>query len=399
MNQVYPLVKLGQVISHRNEFIQIDDTQTYKRCRVKLHAQGIILRDVVKGAEIKTKKQQLCKKGEFLVAEIDAKIGGFGIVPENLDKAIVSSHYFLFEINEFLLDRRFLYFFIRTPAFRDQVSSQGSTNYAAIRPNDVLRYIIPLPPLEEQRRIVTRVEELVGKIEGVRSLRQKALEEAEALVDSSARKLLSKINTENTELSCWVDSSRDGIQTGPFGAQLSSHDFLETGVPVLTIGNIQYSGLKLNSLRFVSEDKAQQLNRYVVREGDILFARMGTVGRCCVVPLQAENWLFNYHIIRVALDKKRVDPRFIHWTIRASVDIENYLSKKIRGATREGVNTTIVSSLPCRVPPLSEQHRIVTYLDEFQTKVYTMKRLREEAMKELDALLLSILDKAFKGEL
>lgn len=60
MNQVYPLVPLGKVI-----------------------------RDIVKGAEIKTKKQQFCKKGDFLVAEIDAKIGGFGIVPENLDRAIV----------------------------------------------------------------------------------------------------------------------------------------------------------------------------------------------------------------------------------------------------------------------------------------------------------------------
>ncbi|MBW4632882.1 MAG: hypothetical protein KME30_13595 [Iphinoe sp. HA4291-MV1] len=48
---------------------------------------------------------------------------------------------------------------------------------------------------------------------------------------------------------------------------------------------------------------------------------------------------------------------------------------------------------------IAEQRRIVAYLDELQTKVDTMKRLREEAMKELDVLLSSILDKAFKGEL
>ena len=50
-------------------------------------------------------------------------------------------------------------------------------------------------------------------------------------------------------------------------------------------------------------------------------------------------------------------------------------------------------------PPLTEQRRIVAYLDELQTKIDTMKQLREEAIKELDALLPSILDKAFKGEL
>src|SRR5688572_23890561 len=77
-----------------------DGFTEYKRCRVQLHAQGIVLRDAIPGAEIKTKKQQVCKAGDFLVAEIDAKVGGFGIVPDDLDGAIVSSHYFLFDVNE-----------------------------------------------------------------------------------------------------------------------------------------------------------------------------------------------------------------------------------------------------------------------------------------------------------
>ena len=156
---------LASAIQYRKEFIQIDDLSTYKRCRVQLHAQGIVLRDEVPGAEIKTKRQQVCKVGDFLVAEIDAKVGGFGIVPDELDGSIVSSHYFLFEVNEKVLSRRFLDFFIRTPAFREQVAAQGSTNYAAIRPGDVLGYKIPLPPLPEQRRIVARIESLATKIE------------------------------------------------------------------------------------------------------------------------------------------------------------------------------------------------------------------------------------------
>jgi type I restriction enzyme S subunit len=94
------MVSLGRVLKHRSEFVTIDDTQTYKRCRVQLHAQGIVLRDKLEGAAIKTKSQQICRTGELLVAEIDAKLGGFGIVPPALEGAIVSSHYFLFEIDE-----------------------------------------------------------------------------------------------------------------------------------------------------------------------------------------------------------------------------------------------------------------------------------------------------------
>jgi type I restriction enzyme S subunit len=114
MSNGFPMVPLGRAVRHRCEFIQIDDLKTYKRCRVQLHAQGIVMRDIVQGSDIKTKKQQLCKAGELLVAEIDAKIGGFGIVPQSLDGAIVSSHYFLFSIDDSLIDRRFLDFFIRT---------------------------------------------------------------------------------------------------------------------------------------------------------------------------------------------------------------------------------------------------------------------------------------------
>src|SRR3989337_3074452 len=100
MTTRFPVVPLGQVIRHRKEFVQINDLETYKRCRVQLHAKGIVLRDNVAGSEIKTKEQQVCRAGEFLVAEIDAKVGGFGVVPEELDGSIVSSHYFLFEINQ-----------------------------------------------------------------------------------------------------------------------------------------------------------------------------------------------------------------------------------------------------------------------------------------------------------
>src|SRR5438094_9567105 len=124
MSKAWQIVPLEEFVTHRKEFIRINDLETYKRCRVQLHAQGIVLRDVVSGAEIKTKEQQVCRAGEFLVAEIDAKVGGFGVVPDELDGSIVSSHYFLFEVNEEKLNRRFLDYFIRTPGFRDQVAAR-----------------------------------------------------------------------------------------------------------------------------------------------------------------------------------------------------------------------------------------------------------------------------------
>lgn len=161
--KAWPVFSLADVLRHRKEFITIDDTQHYKRCRVQLHAKGVLLRDSVSGSDIKTKKQQVCRAGEFLVAEIDAKMGGFGLVPTELDGAVVSSHYFLFEPDESCLDARYLDHYCRTQRFRTQVEAQGSTNYAAIRPSDVLAYTIPLPPLSEQQAIVARLDALAEK--------------------------------------------------------------------------------------------------------------------------------------------------------------------------------------------------------------------------------------------
>jgi type I restriction enzyme S subunit len=171
MSTSWPTVALGEVIDHRKDFIIIDDLETYRRPRVQLHAQGIVLRDVVPGAQIKTKKQQVARAGEFLVAEIDAKVGGFGVVPDNLDGSIVSSHYFLYGHKPDRLDNKYLGWFVKTRTFRQQVEAQGSTNYAAIRPDDVLGYEIPLPPLDEQRRIVARIEDLSARVAEAQNLR------------------------------------------------------------------------------------------------------------------------------------------------------------------------------------------------------------------------------------
>jgi restriction endonuclease S subunit len=150
----FPLVKLQKVISQRKHFFTIDDETDYKRCKVQLYAKGVVLRDVVKGEYIKTKKQQACKTDDFLVAEIDAKVGGYGIVPSELENAVVSNHYYLYEIDKAQLLPEFLGLYAKTTEFAKQVKASGSTNYAAIRPAQVLAYEIPLPPLATQIALI-----------------------------------------------------------------------------------------------------------------------------------------------------------------------------------------------------------------------------------------------------
>ena len=178
----WPVVALGEVVRHRKEFITIQPDETYSRCRVQTSARGIVLRDRVPGDAIKTKKQQVCRAGEFLVAEIDAKLGGYGLVPDELNGAIVSSHYFLFEVDEKHLLRKFLHWYCQTPNFLEQVNARGSTNYAAIRPGNVLTYTIPLPSLNEQHRIVAKLDKVAGLVGEAKATKANIRREVQALL-------------------------------------------------------------------------------------------------------------------------------------------------------------------------------------------------------------------------
>lgn len=401
MKKAWPKVRLGEVLTHRKEFIQIDDLTSYKRPRVQLHAQGIVLRDEVPGALIKTKKQQVCRAGDFLVAEIDAKVGGFGIVPESLEDALVSSHYFLFEINTEKLDHRFLDYFIRTPMFRDQVEAQGSTNYAAIRPGHVLGYEIPLPSLEEQRRLVARIEKLAGEVNEAIAFRDMALEEIDALWTSQAGRIFAALENHPTcAISNLGEYNTNPVQTGPFGAQLHSDEFVDNGIPVLNVGNVWPEGLRLERLDHVTPSKAAQLGRYSLRVGDLLFARTGaTLGKVCIVPEGCDGWLMTGHLFRVRFDNKMVYNRFAFYALHASRIVREQVFGHVRGATRPGFNTKLLSNVKLPLPPMSKQHEIVEELDTLKKEIDALKGKHACVRKEMQALMPIILDRAFNGEL
>ncbi|GEO08295.1 N-6 DNA methylase [Segetibacter aerophilus] len=189
-------VELGNVITQRKKFIVIDEFTKYKLCRVQTKALGVVLRSEKTGFEIKTKEQQLCKEGDVIFAEMDARFGGYGIIPSDLDSSIVSSHYFLYEIDHEMLDSQFLEYCLKQPWFLEQVIAKGSTNYASIRPHNVLNYQIPLPTIQEQRSIVSKLKSIT-EIKDLQVLISKEIDELiPSLFNAS---LKNKDNTETVE--------------------------------------------------------------------------------------------------------------------------------------------------------------------------------------------------------
>ena len=395
MSKPWPKVRLGEVLRHRKESITIDDLTNYKRPRVQLHVQGIVLRDEVPGALIKTKTQQVCRAGEFLVAEIDAKVGGFGIVPESLDGSIVSSHYFLFVTDETKLDRRYLGFFLRTPAFREQVAAQGSTNYAAIRPSQVLGYEMPLPPLAEQRRVVARIEELAAQIHEARTLRQQAAEEAEALLLNQVEVAFSQLEACHKPRA--FGSFDPHVTSGP--RNWAKH-YEESGARFYRAQDVGPHGRILEDSKvFISPPLGEQGRSAMLRRGDLMLVITGaTVGRATVYREGLEPGFVSQHVAICRLPQDEVEPEFALWGLRGPNGQAKLLAQRY-GQGKPGLNLSNVRSLSLPFPPLPVQRRIVAELDVLQAEVDALKRLQVETAAELHALLPAILDRAFKGEL
>ena len=385
----WPTVRLGEVLRHRKEFITIDDLTTYKRPRVQIHVQGIVQRDEVPGALIKTKTQQVCRTGEFLVAEIDAKVGGFGIVPKSLNGSIVSSHYFLFVVDESKLNLRFLDYFIRTPTFREQVAAQGSTNYAAIRPAHVLGYEIPLPPLAEQRRVVARIEELAAQIHEARTLRHQAAEEAEALFDSF---LTARFDSSDWPLKPLPEVAE--VARGKFGHRPRNEPRFYGGeFPFIQIGDISNSGRYIRTHSQSLNKDGLAISR-MFPTGTVAIAITGaTIG---VTGILGFDSCFPDSIVGIQARPESVTPEFIYLAVEHA---KKTALAEATQTTQPNINLGNLNRLKVHVPPLAEQRRIVAELDALQAEVDALKRLQAETAKELDALLPAILDRAFKGEL
>lgn len=379
MSKSWPFVALGEVLTHRKKFIQINDLETYKRCRVQLHAQGIVLRDSVAGVEIKTKKQQVCQAGEFLVAEIDAKVGGFGIVPDELDRAIVSSHYFLFGINDAKLDRRFLDFYSKTLAFREQVAAQGSTNYAAIRPINVLGYTIPLPPLAEQQRIVARIEDLAAKIEEARGLRRQAMEEAEALCRSIIFGDTYAVLTHMSEL---VTQKGHDVQV------TADEQYHFAGV--YCFGRGVFRGQQKSGMDFAYKQLGQ------LKAGNFVYPKlMAWEGAFGVVPKECDGLFVSPEFPIFEVIENRILPETLDVYFRTPAVWPQVAGESTgTNVRRRRLNPKDFLSYRIPLPSMESQLR----LRQVMQQTHGLKRLQAETAAELDAMLPSILDKAFKGE-
>lgn len=164
---------LSKVLAKVEDLVEIEDNQIYRQVTVHMHNEGLSLRKECLGKDIKSKRQFKIREGQFVFSKIDARNGAMGLVPPELDGAIVSSDFPVYITDNQMLHQDFFNYYSSSDAFISACveNSKGTSNRRRLNEKDFLQITISLPDYEKQLWIVSiakRLEELGKRQEAIR---------------------------------------------------------------------------------------------------------------------------------------------------------------------------------------------------------------------------------------
>jgi len=376
----------------------VDPHVTYHILGAHWYAKGLYVKEIKTGSQIRTGRLYRVEHGDFVYNRLFAWKGSFAIATPENHRCYVSNEFPCFLINAERVDGRYLWRYFTLPSTWDQalgLSAGGTpTSRNRLKEEKLLGMKMLLPTLEEQRRIVARIEELAAKIEEARDLRRQASTETEGLIRVWPHNVVEDQSVFLGSLGQGILSMRNGLSRRPFGT--------ESGPIVLRLADVASGAVDLGNPRRGNLSEVE-VDNYSLSTGDLLFVRVNgsrdIVGRCVPFHGASEAVCFNDHLIRARLNSEVFDWRFVAIMANSPMAREYIERTAITTAGQKTVNHGMLAELPIPVLPLSQQRRIAAYLGDLEARIGGLKRLQAETTAELDALLPSILDKAFRGEL
>lgn len=166
-------------------------------------------------------------------------------------------------------------------------------------------------------------------------------------------------------------------QTGPFGSQLHESDYVKQGTPIVTVEHLGEIGFTTQNLPFVSQKDTERLSRFLLKEGDIVFSRVGSIDRCVYVKKEQEGWLFSGRCLRVRCDEDKVNSRFLSYYFKLA-DFKKMMLNISVGATMPSLNTSLMDDIPLSIPERAEQDKIAALLDKIDAKIENNNSINEE---------------------
>lgn len=363
----------------------VNPVKTYHILGAHWYAQGLYIKDVKPGSAIQADKVYRVEQGDFIYNRLFAWKGSFAIAGAEHNGCYVSNEFPCFTIMRDRADPRYLRWYLsRAPVWEEALSlSTGGTPTSRnrLKEEKFLAMTIPLPSLPEQRRIVARIEELAARLEEARYLQRQ--------IESDARRLLLAVfydlikGVDRRQMKEIAPIIRRSVVTDP------EEIYPELGIRSFgkgTFHKVALTGIEVGSKRL-----------YRIEPGDLIFNNVFAWEGAVAVARPEDAGRFGSHrFITCVVKREAVTAGFLCFYFLTDEGLQQLGEASPGGAGRNrtlGLNALEEIKVP--VPPYERQ----LWFDDLQGKVKAALQLQAETATELDALLPSVLDKAFKGEL
>ncbi len=421
-NRKYRVLKISQLLVKNNESIIIEDEKLYKRVTVKINANGVVLRDEEYGKNIGTKRQFIAKEGQMIVSKIDARNGAFGLIPSELDGAIVTNDFPLFDIDHHLVNKNYLILLAKTNLFVGfaKSCSSGTTNRQRMDMDKFLTLEIPLPLISEQEAIV---KNYYNKITQATTYEQ----QAETLEKNIENYLFESLGIEQkTE----QKTKKKGLQFVEFykidfwgvDYNFSSSDkffesvkFENTKLKNVALinpityfpndGNLSISFIPMECISDKEGKVIEQRERLIkeskgytkFQNGDLLWARITPCmqnGKSAIVSNLKNGYgvgSTEYHVIRQK--NTEVELKYIYNILRMNAVLQKAMFFFTGSAGQQRVPRTFLEELTIPIPPKETQQAIINQIDTYKNEIKILREratlLRQQAEQEFEQTIFS----------
>jgi len=385
MKTNWPTKKLGEVC-------EIITGNTPKTAIVEYYGDDFLWAgpsDLEQGMYILSTKKKLSDKGfnesgirklpeGSVLMSCIGNIGKLGIATEQMSS---NQQINTFVPNVTVLDSKYLYYILKTKV-KDFENASSKTTVPIINKTKCSKIEIPLPPLEEQKRVVNVLEEKLGKVKQAIQLRQDAIADTEKILSAK----LTEIFTEGKEKGWQLREIQDIARVINGRAYKQSELLNEGKYRVLRVGNFftnkswYYSDLELD------EDK-------YCDNGDLLYAWSASFGPRI---WEGEKVIYHYHIWKI-VPGELISKFYLKYLLDEIT--EEMKEKGGRGATMAHLTKGNFEKVTIPVPDLKTQEKIVKELDELSERVAELRALQDEQFTDLKSLERAYLHEAFNGEL
>jgi len=299
------------------------------------------------------------------------------------------------ESNEKYLIPMFLFYFSLQFNF---LKLNTATTLPSLTKTKLQQILMPLPPLTEQKRIVTKLDSLFAKIDHAITLHQANIDDANALMASVLDKVFGELEEEYAKPKINEVANVKGGKRVPKGSKLSEE---VTPYPYLRVTDFKdYGTISTEKMLYLSEEVYQQIKRYTITNEDLYITNVGnTIGKSGIIPSKLNGANLTENAVKLVYkDKSITSNKYMYYFTKSSIFITQMkLATKQMAVPKLAIKRLGEITVP--FPPLQTQQKTVHYLDAVAQKVERLKAVQSEKMQNLKALKASLLDRAFCGEL